>query len=154
MQERQRVGLNCLCDKSHVPTVRGTTQKWCVPFTVNRCQFQKTAFFLVRQSKSEESRDVGRRFAPLWKVFNVRLRADFSDNDDSVPSIDVRSHALNVSDKKNGFLLPAFQDAPAEHEHNTTLVSKACVPCVSVDDLEEIARDATGEAKKPQDVIV
>ena len=59
-----------------------------------------------------------------------------------------------MADKKNGFLLPAFQNAPAEHEHNTTLVSNAYVPCVSVDDLEEIARDATGEAKKPRDVIV
>ena len=28
MQERQLVGLNCLCDTSHVPTVRGTTQKY------------------------------------------------------------------------------------------------------------------------------
>ena len=135
-------------------TIRGTTQKLCVPYTVNSVIFQKTATLPVRQSKSEESRDVGRRFAPLWNVLNVRPRADFSDNDDIDPSIDIHSHTLNVADKTNESVLQAFQFAPAEHEHFFTFVSNAYVPCVSVDDWEEIARDATGEVKKPRDVIV
>ena len=44
---------------------------------------------LSANPKSEEARDVGRRFAPLWKALNGRLRADFKDNDDTVRTIDV-----------------------------------------------------------------
>ena len=72
-----------------------------------------TTTILIRQSELEEARDIGRRFAPLWDAFNDRLRAEFIDNCDGVPSIDVRSLTLDVADRKNGIVFPAFEFALA-----------------------------------------
>ena len=58
-----------------------------------------TGTILVCQSKTEESRDVGRRFGPLRRVLDERLRAESIDNENIVPSIDVRSQTLNVADR-------------------------------------------------------
>ena len=59
---------------------------------------KKTATVLVRQSKTEEARDVGLRFAPLWNVRNDRLRAEFIDNEDGCP---VHRRTLSgVADRK------------------------------------------------------
>ena len=59
-----------------------------------------------------------------------------------------------MADRNNGIVLPVFQFAPAEHEHFFTLVPRAYVPCLSVDDFGQIACDSTSEANKPRDVTV
>ena len=59
-----------------------------------------TGTILVRHSKTEESRDVGRRFGPPRRVLNERLRTESIDNENFVPSIDVCSQTLNVADGK------------------------------------------------------
>ena len=62
MQERQHVGSNCFCLQSHAPVIRGTTQVgW--PYGIQSTVLcNDTGTILVRQSKTEESCDVGRRF--------------------------------------------------------------------------------------------
>ena len=72
----------------------------------------------------------------------------FADNDDIVPSVDVRSQTLHVADKKSGIVLAVFQFALAGHKRLFILVPKACVPRLSVDDVEEMTRDATVEAQE------
>ena len=47
------------------------TQNDSLLYEVNSVLCQKTATTFVRQSKSEEACDIGRRFAPLWKVLNA-----------------------------------------------------------------------------------
>ena len=52
-----------------------------------------SAKMLVRQSKSPEEREIGRRFAPLWEVLAPKLQEFFPDRDAkgnfNVPSLDV-----------------------------------------------------------------
>ena len=45
---------------------------------------QPLPFFLVRQSKSPEDREFGRRFARLWEVLVPKLREVFSDHDPTI----------------------------------------------------------------------
>ena len=78
---------------------------------------QRAATSLVHGSTSEEARDVGRRFTPLWKALNDRLRTEFIDNNDIVPSVDVRSQTENVADEKNGIVLTAIKFDGAGDEH-------------------------------------
>ena len=95
---------------------------------------------LVRQSISEDADNVGRRLAPLWRVLNDRLRAEFIDNEDTVLSINVHSESLCVGRQENEIVLPAFEFAPIGHEHLCTIAPKAYAPRSAV---EELARAAT-----------
>ena len=54
---------------------------------------------------------VGRRLTPFWRVFDDRLRAEFIDSDDTVPSVDVHSETFSVADRTKEILLPAFKFA-------------------------------------------
>ena len=54
----------------------------------------------VRQSKSLEDREIGRRFAPLWEVLCTKLQEIFPVRDAKdtfiVLALDVRSHILSI----------------------------------------------------------
>ena len=55
-------------------------------------------FFSVRQSKSIEDREIGKQFAPLWRVLAKQLKILFPGGDDEgafiVPLLDARSQVL------------------------------------------------------------
>ena len=70
----------------------------------------------VRQSKSIEDREIGKQFAPLWRVLAEQLKILFSDGDDEgafiVPALDARSQVLSVKDRRNGVGKPVFKLVP------------------------------------------
>ena len=70
----------------------------------------------VRQSKSLEDREIGKRFAPLWAILAAKLKVLFPEGDDTgtfiVPALDVRSQVLSIKDRRNGVGKPVFKLAP------------------------------------------
>ena len=60
----------------------------------------------VRQSKSLEDREIGKQFAPLWKVLAEQLKILFHEGDGAgafiVPALDARSQVLSIKDRRNG----------------------------------------------------
>ena len=60
----------------------------------------------VRQSRSIEDREIGKQFAPLWKVLAEQLKVLFPDEDDEgvfiLPALDARSQILSIKDRRNG----------------------------------------------------
>ena len=70
----------------------------------------------VRQSKSLEDQEIGKHFAPLWRVLADQLKILFPDGDDEgafiVPALDARSHILSTKDRGNGVGKPVFKLAP------------------------------------------
>ena len=77
----------------------------------------------VRQSKSPEDREIGRRFAPLWKALVPKLRGFFLGEDAKgnyvVPSLDVRAQILSIHDRRNGIGKPVFSFAPCDTIRNS-----------------------------------
>ena len=75
---------------------------------------------LVRQSKSPEDREIGRRFAPHWEVLVPKLQEIFPDRDAKgsfiVPSLDVRAQILSINDRRNGVGKRVFKLAPPGHD--------------------------------------
>ena len=70
----------------------------------------------VRQSKSLEDQEVGKQFAPLWKVLSEKLEVLFPEGDGTgtfiVPALDARSQVLSIKDRRNGVGKPEFKLAP------------------------------------------
>ena len=70
----------------------------------------------VRQSKSLEDREIGKQFAPLWKVLAEKLEVLFPEGDDIcvliVPALDARSQILSMKDRRNGVGKLVFKLAP------------------------------------------
>ena len=60
----------------------------------------------VRQSKSLEDWEIGKQFAPLWRVLADQLKKFFPDGDDEgafiVPALDACSQILSIKDRRNG----------------------------------------------------
>ena len=67
----------------------------------------------VRQSKSLEDREIGKQFAPLWRVLAEQLTILFPEGDDAgafiVPALDARSLVLSINDRRNGIGKPVFK---------------------------------------------
>ena len=100
------------------------------PYSVNTpCCVAKTTI-LVRQSRSPECREIGRRFAPLWDVFATKLQENFperfSEGTYVVPTIDFRAH-VNVYDRRSGIGKPVFRLAPIGYEQNSPSFLVICV---------------------------
>ena len=114
----------------------------------------QTAFILVRQPKSKEFRDIGGRFAPLWKVLDARVRAVFVCHDDIFPTVDVLSQTLKLTDRKI--------ESISQCSYLLLLATNSYLPSspeatVPVDVWDPFAREATIEARKPpntRDAIV
>ena len=72
-----------------------------------------SAAILVRQSKSPEDREIGRRFKPLWEVLAPEQQEIFPNRDAKgnfvVPALDVRAQILSIYDRRNGFGKPVFK---------------------------------------------
>ena len=66
----------------------------------------------VRQSKSIEDREIGRRFATLWAVLVLKLQEIFDERYAKgtfiVPAFDVRAQILSISNRRNGVEKPVF----------------------------------------------
>ena len=81
----------------------------------------------VRQSKSLEDREIGKQFAPLWRVLAEQLKILFPDGDDDgafiIPALDARSQGLSIKDLRNGVGKPVFKLAPFGSGQLFTLVA-------------------------------
>ena len=105
---------------AHMPVrVRCKTGTTSARIVFSRCQefvathrddglfVQLTVPFLHEcQSESPEDREIGRRFALLWKVLAPKFQAIFFVCDDKgnlvVPAFDVRAQVFSMHDRRNG----------------------------------------------------
>ena len=92
----------------------------------------------VRQSKSLEDREIGRRFALLWKVLSAKLQEIFPERDVTdtfiVPALDICSQILSILDRRNGVGKPVFKLAPPRHEQLFDLTAPdLCEPSIPDD---------------------
>ena len=102
----------------------------------------------VRQSKSLEDREIGRRFAPLWKVLSTKVREFFPEGDDTgtfiVLALNVRSQILSIKDCRNGGGKPVFKLAPFGNGQLFALTAPdLCVPSISDDVLRQVICQAS-----------
>ena len=120
--------INNLWETSNIPACNklvcktGSLSVRLVFETRAKCQDFMTPFcnvttnIAVHQSKSLEDREIGKRFAPLWRVLAEKLEALFPDGDDTgsfiVPALDVRSQVLSIKDRRNRVGKPVFKVAP------------------------------------------
>ena len=107
-----------------------------------------STFLSVRQSKSLEDREIGRRFAPLWRVLFTKLQEIFRERDAKdffiVPALDARSQILSILDRRNGVGKPVFKLAQAGHEQPFDLTAPdLCVPRIPDDVLRHVIREAS-----------
>ena len=108
---------------------------------------------LVRQSKPEESRDVGRRFGlPGACLTNGCAQSSSTMRTLFRPS----TYALRPSmwPTENRIVLAAFRLTPASDEHLFTIDPGAYIPHLSLEVLKQIARTGSDEAEEPRDVAV
>ena len=83
-----------------------------ISFEVDFCPVRTN--IAVRQSKSPEDREIGQRFAPLWKALSTKLRELLGDDTGTfiVPELNVRSQVLSIKDRRNGVGKQVFKLAP------------------------------------------
>ena len=85
----------------------------------------------VRQSRSIEDPEIGKQFAPLWRVLADHLEILFPDGDDEgafiVPALDTRSQVLSIEDRRNGVGKPVFKLAPLGSGHDNAALEE--MPC-------------------------
>ena len=102
----------------------------------------------VRQAKSLEDREIGKRFAPLWRVLADQLKIIFPDGDDEgafiVPALDARSQVLSIKDRRNGVGKPVFKLALFGSGQLFTLITPdLCVPGISSEVLQRVISQAS-----------
>ena len=102
----------------------------------------------VRQSKSLEDREIGKQFAPLWRVLAEQLKILFLDGDDEgafiVPALDARLQVLSIKDRRDGVRKPVFKHAPFGSGHLFALVAPdMCVPGVSGEVLQRVTSQSS-----------
>ena len=84
-----------------------------IPYEINSpfCCAQTT--ITVCQAKSIEDREIGKQFAPLWKVLAEQLKILFPAGDDEcafiVPALDARLQVLSIKDRRNGVGKPVLK---------------------------------------------
>ena len=96
------------------------------PFEVDSPFCDISTKITVRQSKSLEDLEIGKRCAPLWKTLATKLHEIFPERDTNdffiVPVLDVRSQILSILDRKNG----VFKLASPGHDSCSTLLLRVC----------------------------
>ena len=102
----------------------------------------------VRQSKSLENPEIGRRSAPLWEALAAKLNEIFTERDakDSfiVLALNARSQILSILDRRNGVEKEFFKFAPPGHEHPFDLTAPdLCVPSIPDDVLQQVICQAS-----------
>ena len=72
-----------------------------IPFEIDSPFCNAKTSIAVRQSKSLEDREIGKQFAPLWRVLAEQLKILFPDGDGEgafIPALDARSQVLSIKD--------------------------------------------------------
>ena len=87
-----------------------------IPYEID-CPFCNTkTTFTVSQSKTTEDREIGKRFAHLWRELADQLEILFPNRADEgafiIPALDTRSHVLSIKDRRNGAGKLVFKLAP------------------------------------------
>ena len=86
---------------------------------------------MVRQSKSQDDREIGKRSAPLWNALSKNLQELFPESgiEDTfiVPSLYVRAQVLNFYDRRNGVGKHVFKLAPPGHTKCSLSLLLVCV---------------------------
>ena len=91
---------------------------------------------------------VGKQFAPLWKVLADQLKVLFPEGDDTgifiVPALDVRSKVLSIEDRRNGVGKPVFKLAPfgKGQVFASLLLMCVCVPGIPDEVLQQVISQA------------
>ena len=98
---------------------------------------------IVRQSKSQDDREIGKRFAPLWNALSKKLQELFPESDVEgtfiVPSLDVRAQVPNIYDRRSGVGKRVFKLAPPGHDQMfATTATRVCEPHISDDELRQV----------------
>ena len=102
----------------------------------------------VRQSQSLEDWEIGKQFAPLWRVLADQLKILFPDRDDEgafiVLALDARSQVLSIEDRRNGVGKPVCKLAPFGSGQLFALIAPhLCVPGVSNEVLQRVISQAS-----------
>ena len=83
------------------------------------------------QSKSLGDREIGKQFAPLWKVLVKKLEVLFPDGDDTgtfiVPALDARSQVLRIKDRSTGVVNQCSSLLLLETDSFLLLLHQTCV---------------------------
>ena len=91
------------------------------------------ATFIVRQSKSPEDREIGRRFKPLWEVLAPKLEEIFTDKDAignfGVPALEGRAQVLSTYDRRIGARNPSLL---LPHSDRNRISISLLLVCVSL----------------------
>ena len=126
----------------------GSIQGWWYPYEVDSPFCNVRTNITVRQSKSLKDREIGRRFAALWKALSTKSRELFPEGDDTGTSIvlalNVRSQLLSIRDRRNGVGKPVFKFAPFGNGQLFDLTTPDLrVPGFSDDALQQIISQAS-----------
>ena len=102
----------------------------------------------VRQSKPLEDWEIGKQFAPLWKVLAEKLEVLFPEGSDTgafiIPALGARSQVLSIKDRRNGVGKPVFKLAPFGSGQLFALVAPdLCVPGVLGEVLQQVISQAS-----------
>ena len=119
-----------------------------IPYEIDSPFCNAKTTIAVRQSRSSEDREIGKQFAPLWRVLADQLKILFPDGDDEgafvVPALDTRSHVLSMKDRRNGVGKPVFKLASLGSGQTFTLVAPdLSVPGVSPEVLQRVLSEAS-----------
>ena len=106
LQNRFCVIRTRIRNKIQVSGLCGPAQRWWHPLRVVDSPFWKSsANITVRQSDLLEDREIGKRFAPLWRVLSTKLQEIFLERDAKdvymVPAFHARSQVLSILDRRN-----------------------------------------------------
>ena len=98
-----------------------------IPCAINSPFCRARTNILVRQSKSNRDREIGKQFSPLWRELADQLELLFPGGDDEgafiIPKLHARSHVLSIEDRRNGVGKQVFKFAPLGSGQTFTLVA-------------------------------
>ena len=114
-----------------------------IPFEIDSRFCNAETVISVRQSRSLEDWEIGKQFAPLWRVLAEQLKTLFHDGDDQgafiVPALDACSQVLSIKDRRKGSGKPLFKLAPSGSAQLFTLVAPdLCVPGITGEVLQRV----------------
>ena len=119
-------------------------------YAINSPFCRASTTIIVRQSRPIEDGEVGKQFAPLWKVLAEQLKVLFPEEDDEgvfiLPALDARSQILSIKDRRSGIGKPVFKLAPLGSGQTFTLFA----PDLSVLGISpEVLQRALSQVNRP-----
>ena len=125
-----------------------------IPYAVESPFCSSSTNITVHQSKSLVERELGRRFAPLWRALSTKLQEIFPERDAKdiliVPALNARSQVLCILGRRNGVEKPFVRLAPLGHEQLFEVTAPdLCVPSIPDDVLRQIISQASQRMVRP-----